>query len=221
MSRDIFQFWSEISEDAFVHPADRLVLQRINPNFHRECLPQAYRGNLRDAPVVLLFLSPGLDKGDNEHSASEKGRRYYAQQRIGKCDLPCEDQHESAYRWLTKILKQFGINYEQARSAVATLNIGAYKSESFHDWHMLAALPSSRICLDWAQSVLFPQAEAGERVVVCLRSPKYWGLRTGFSRGWLFCPKTTRNAFMRRDDEMRERVKAAVQEAVLRGKKSN
>jgi hypothetical protein len=86
---------------------------------------------------------------------------------------------------------------------------------------MLAALPSSRICLDWAQSVLFPQAEAEERVVVCLRSPKYWGLRAGDSRGWLFCPKTTRNAFMRRDDEMRERVKAAVQEAVLLGKKSN
>jgi hypothetical protein len=79
---------------------------------------------------------------------------------------------------------------------------------------MLAALPSSRVCLDWAQSVLFPQAEAGERVVVCLRSPKYWGLGNDESVGSLFCPPCTRGAFMLHG-EIRDRVKNAVQEAVL------
>ncbi len=214
MSRGIFQFWSEIPDDAFEHPADRQVLQRIKHNFAPDCLPQAYRGRLRTAPVVLLFLSPGLDPADPAHCADEKGRRYYASQRTGECDLPEEKEHPSAYKWLSRIIGQFGISYEQARSTVATLNIGAYKSKSFDDWPMLAALPSSRVCLDWAQSVLFPQAEAGERVVVCLRSPKYWGLGNDESVGSLFCPPCTRGAFMLHG-EIRDRVKNAVQEAVL------
>lgn len=210
MSRDIFQFWSEVSDDAFEHPADRRVLERVGPNFHRECLPQAYRGRLRTAPVVLLFLSPGLDPSDVVHCASEEGRHYYARQRTGDADLPEESEHPSAYKWLNRIVRQFGIDYEQARSTVATLNIGAYKSKSFDDWSVLASLPSSRVCLDWAQSVLFPEAEAGKRVVVCLRSPLYWGLGTGEPIGSLFRPKCNRNAIMLHG-EMRERVKVAIQ----------
>jgi len=220
LSRDIFQFWSEISDDAYEHPEDRRVLERCEHHFDHDCLPQAYRGSLRTAPVVLLFLSPGLDPKDAAHCATDQGRRYYAQQRTGEYDLPDEKDHPSAYKWLKKILSQFDITYEQARSTVSTLNMGAYKSETFSDWPVLASLPSSRACLDWAQSVLFPQAEAGERVVVCLRSPKYWGLRVGESIGSLYCPECTRSAIMIHG-EMRERVKAAVQQAVLRGKNSN
>jgi hypothetical protein len=215
LSQDIFQFWSEIPEGAFEHTADRQVLQRIKHNFAPDCLPQAYLGRLRTAPVVLLFLSPGLDPDDPAHCSDEKGRRYYARQRMGECDLPNEEEHRSAFKWLNRIIGQFGINYEQARSTVATLNIGAYKSVKFNDWPMLAALPSSRVCLDWAQSVLFPQAEAGERVVVCLRSPKYWGLGKDEGVGSLFCPPCTRAAIMRHG-EMRDRVTNAVQNAVLR-----
>jgi len=147
---------------------------------------EAYTGRLRTAAVVLLFLFPGLDSNDTTHCGTQQGRHYYASQRTGECDLPDEKEHHAAYKWLTKIIGQFDIEYEQARSTVATLNIGAYKSKTFDDWHMLAALPSSRVGLDWAQSVLFPQAEAGERVVVCLRSPKYWGLKSGKSVGSLF-----------------------------------
>jgi hypothetical protein len=219
MSRDIFQFWSGISEDAFEHPEDRKVLQRMKHNFAPDCLPAAYRGRLRTAPVVLLFLSPGLDPADAAHCSNEEGRHYYALQRTGECDLPDEKEHPSAYKWLNKIIHQFEINYDQARSTVATLNIGAYKSKSFDDWPVLAALPSSRVCLDWAQSVLFPQAEAGERVVVCLRSPNYWGLGIGEPKGLLFRPLCNRNAIMHHG-EMRELVKAAVQKALLNDKSS-
>jgi hypothetical protein len=214
LNRDIFQFWSEVSDDAFEHPEDRRVLQRVRPQFDRDCLPGAYRGRLRTAAVVLLFLSPGLDSGDVAHCSTPEGRHYYARQRTGECDLPEEKEHPSAYKWLTKIIRQFDIDYEEARSTVATLNIGAYKSKSFVDWPMLAALPSSRVALDWAQSVLFPQAEAGERVVVCLRSPKYWGLG-GQPVGSLFCPPCGRNAVMLHG-EMRERIKAAVKAAIQR-----
>jgi hypothetical protein len=183
VSQDIFQFWSEMPENAYVHPRDEQVLKRMDHNFSPYCLPGVYAGRPQTAPVVLLFLSPGLDQGDPEHGAGELGRKYYARQRTGNCKLPSVEEHPSAYQWLNRIIKQFGIEYEEARTSVATLNIGAYKSKTFDDWSMLAALPSSRASLDWAQDVLFPQAERGERVVVCLRSPKYWGLKVGAFQG--------------------------------------
>ena len=202
-----------------MHPEDQKVFQRIEHHFASDCLPGPYRGRLRTASVVLLFLSPGLDEDDPAHCATEQGRRYYANLRTGKCDLPTKEEHPSAFKWLNRIIRQFDIDYEQARSSVATLNIGAYKSKAFHDWAMLAALPSSRVCLDWAQDVLFPEAEAGDRVVVCLRSAKYWGLKTGESFGSLFCPEFVRSATMQHRD-MRKRIVNAVKEAVLRDKKS-
>ena len=61
---------------------------------------------------------------------------------------------------------------------MATLNIGAYHSKDVKDYASLLALPSSRISLSWAQDVLFPQAERGERIVVCMRSAARWGLET-------------------------------------------
>jgi hypothetical protein len=224
MSRDIFDFWSEIPDTAYEHPDDREVLRRMDHGFHPKCLPAAYSGPLRDAPVVLLFLSPGLDEsaeaGDVEHSASKKGRRYYASQRNGRGKLPSKDEHPSAYKWLRRVLRQFGIetdaDYEHARAKVATMNIGAYKSKDFKDCGMLAALPSSRVGLDWAQSVLFPEAESGKRVVVCLRSPQYWGLG-GRTKGTLFCPKFNRGGIMLHAGTMRRRVKDAVQRALHLG----
>jgi hypothetical protein len=219
LSRDIFEFWAEMPEGKYEHPADLSVLERMEHSFSRDCVAGPYNGRLRTAPVVLLFLSPGLDESDPAHSASVLGCRYYAEKQTGNHDLPTETEHPSAYRWLNRIIKQFGVSYEQARSNIATLNIGAYKSKTFDDWAMLAALPSSRVCLDWAQSVLFPQAEAGERTVVCLRSPKYWGLRVGTSNGSLFCPEYVRSGDMRHG-EMREAVVAAVQRAVMRSSNS-
>ncbi len=203
-------------EDGFIHPADAHVFRRLGQNhsFKLDCRPGPYGGPLKDAKVVLLFLSPGLDAGDAVHGASPAGKKYYVDQRSGVAKLPSTTQHEAAQRWLAKVIKQFGLNYEEARSTVATLNIGAYKSTSFPDWHMLAALPSSRASLDWAQSVLFPQAEQGERVVVCLRSADYWGLGIGEPIGAsLFRPQCTRGGFMYRD-EMRDRISAAVRAKV-------
>jgi hypothetical protein len=53
--------------------------------------------------------------------------------------------------------------------------------------------------LDWAQSVLFPQAERGERVVICMRAVNFWGLEAGQRYGKaLFAPQTTRGGHMRK-----------------------
>ncbi len=201
------------------------MLNRVEHGFSPACLPGPYFGRLRTAPVVLLLLSPGLDTGDKEHCAGNAGRKYYALQRTGDYDLPTEGEHSATKAWLTKIIRQFGITYEQAQSTVAVLNIGAYKSKTFDDWAMLTALPSSRASLDWAQNFLFPQAVKGERIVVCLRSADYWGLGTGEAIGKsLFRPKCTRGAIMHKGeirDQIATTVKAAVQKAIAQQQNSN
>jgi hypothetical protein len=84
---------------------------------------------------------------------------------------------------------------------VAVLNIGAYHSKTFTDHGLLAALPSSRMTLDWAQSVLFPQAEEGKRAVICLRAAEFWGLERGRRYGeGLFVPNVNRSGYMHNDN---------------------
>jgi hypothetical protein len=77
------------------------------------------------------------------------------------------------------------------------LNIGAYHSKTFKDYSVLAALPSSRVSIEWAQTELFPEAEAGRRVVICLRSAAFWGLERGRAyEGTLFAPEVTRSGIL-------------------------
>ncbi len=60
--------------------------------------------------------------------------------------------------------------------------------------------------VDWTQSVLFPEAIAGRRVVICLQSAYFWGLQKGERYGKaLFAPNTIRSGFMLKN-EMREQV---------------
>ena len=64
---DIFEFWSHNGRGERVHPFDQDALTRIAPDkhgFNLECLPAAFGGRLRTAPVVLLFLSPGLAESE-------------------------------------------------------------------------------------------------------------------------------------------------------------
>ena len=59
-------------------------------------------------------------------------------------------------------------------------------------------------------NVLFPQAEAGERVVICMRSAAYWGLETGRSYGkGLFAPHVTRSGHLRKNRDNRRLVELA------------
>jgi hypothetical protein len=77
---DIFEFWSQISRGENVHPADRKVLDRMNPHkhgFRLDCLPSSFGGRLRDAPVVLLYLSPGFAQQDLVDAQTDEGKDYY------------------------------------------------------------------------------------------------------------------------------------------------
>lgn len=215
MTADLFDFWADVPGDAREHPADKEVLDRAPHSFEMKCPPGPYMGPLRTAKVVFLFLSPGFDPKDVGDARSDEGQAHCKAQRTGSAPLPGQIEHEAAWLWWNKKIGKLRINPLGIAGQVAFLNINAYKSKSFKDWHMLAALPSSRVCLSWAQAVLFPQAEAGKRVVVCLRSASYWGLRPGLSRGGLFAPEVTRGGHMLHDG-IRPAVEAAVVHALAK-----
>jgi hypothetical protein len=105
------------------------------------------------------------------------------------------DQHPSAWRWWTSRTKIFGLE-KDIRFKFAFLNICPYHSKNFVDVSILASLPSCRTTIAWAQEILFREAERGERVVICMRSARYWGLREGTMRTSLFAPRVTRGGHM-------------------------
>jgi hypothetical protein len=115
------------------------------------------------------------------------------------------------HRWLSIRTRCFDLDWHQIRSKMAVLNIGAYHSKTFADAPLLAALPSSRTSVGWAQDVPFPQAIAGERVVVCLRVARFWGLKTGEKVGKsLFAPHVTTRGGHMKHGKMRDQIVMAV-----------
>lgn len=210
----IFKFWRRIGLNEKIHPADREVFRRVGKKGHRlhlKCLPSPINGNLNTAPVIFLFLSPGYNSKDLADAKSLEGRKRYQKRRQGI--LPIRDSG-SGVNWFRGIIGKLGFDEAKAFEKIAVLNIGAYHSKKFNDYPLLAALPSSRVSLDWAQHILFPQAKAGKRVVVCLRSAHFWGLKPGTKEGKLFVPEVTRRGHMRRktreQKEMREKVIRAI-----------
>lgn len=192
----IFEFWSEIGPNQHIHPADKRIFDRLGSGhgFDLHCLPLNFAGPLKTAPIVLLYLSPGLSQEDLDLAKSQRGKRHYSEQRTGT--FPLSDLNSAAAAWRKERLSWIG-HPDKIRSKVATANIGAYHSHSFVDDHILAALPSSRAMLDWAHNVLFPEAERGERIVVCMRKARFWGLEPGRRYGKaLFAPETNRRGHM-------------------------
>lgn len=224
MTVNIFRFWAKIKPHQKIHPADSAVFRRLGRDGHGldlRCLPGSFSGPLRRAPVVLLYLSPGLSAPDFRHARTAAGQKRYAQRRKGNAPLWAADEHPRAHKWWVSRTKAFGIDPAILRRKLAVLNIGAYHSKRFTDYPLLASLPSSRVSLEWAQNVLFPQAMRGERVVICLRAAHFWGLAEGHRYGRaLFAPRVTRGGHMRnktrRERKMRTAVISAVRKAILK-----
>ena len=210
---DIFSFWSQVNESDRVHPADQHVFDRVSHSFDLERMPGCFAGKLRTAPVVLLYLSPGSAEEDHVRTLSKSRKEYAIRKHGGNEPLPQTDH--PGLRWLASRTKCFGA-WETVRPYVAVFNIGAYHSKTFKDVPLLAALPSSRTSIAWAQDVLFPQAITGERVVVCLRAARFWGLEIGSRYGEaLFAPYVTMGGHMNRG-KMREQVVQAAKAAIAR-----
>ena len=205
---DIFDFWSAVSSTDRIHPADRSVLARVTHGFDLSCLPTPWFGPLAVAPIVLLYLAPGLAPGfDRAFAETADGQKWARDIRDGHQPLPSKAQHEPAHRWWTSRVKAFH-SPEAIADQVGIADIAPYHSVSFTDGPMLTALPSARAMVDWAQTELFPQAVRGERIVICMRSPRFWGLRAGWSEGALFSPETNRSGYLIHNDMRRQIVDA-------------
>jgi hypothetical protein len=193
---DIFEFWTRMKRGDQIHPADKEVFGRMNPEkhgFELDCLPACFAGRLKTATVVLLYLSPGPDQGIADDAKAEETKDYYFRRYQG--DEPFRDTGPGR-SWVERRTKIFG-DYETVRNKFAVLNIGAYHSKNVKDYGSLLALPSSRVSLAWAQQTLFPEAEAGKRIVICLRSASYWGLDIGRKyKGTLFAPAVNRGGHL-------------------------
>ena len=211
---DIFDFWAECPADARIHPQDQAVFDRRAPDtmgFDLRCLPASFAGRLRTAPGVLLYLSPGLAQSDIDEADTPEAQARYADRRKGDRPLDGEDDHLKHFLWWKARTQVFG-EPDVIREHVAIMNLGAYHSENFDAQLGVAALPSYRASLDWAQDVLFPEAITGKRVVVCMRSARLWGLRSGTTCGkGLFAPQMTRSGHMELGD-MRDQVVATVRQ---------
>lgn len=199
MATDIFDFWHGIRVKVGPHPADRRVLKRVDHGFDMKRLPLQFFGPLKTAPVVLLYLSPGLNPDRNYREArTREGREWHRRTWQGEEPLPNSN-------WCRSRTARFG-RFDEVRSRVAVLNIGCYHSKHFKGHYLLSALPSCRMSVGWAQEVLFPQAYAGKRVVICMRAAPYWGLRHGEPRYGkaLFAPKVTRGGHMEKNGDNEE-----------------
>src|SRR5258705_8680792 len=157
----------------------------MNPERHGfklNCLPGCFAGPLKTASVVLLYLSPGYSEADEADAKSNKGKDYRFRSWKGHEPFRNTGPGES---WLSSRTRNF-CDYETVRNKFAILNIGAYHSKNLKDYGSLLALPSSRVSLAWAQETLFPEAEAGKRIVICMRSAAYCilGTRCGTKIPW-------------------------------------
>ena len=216
MTNDIFDFWSVMKPGELIHPADNEALERLDHHFDLRCLPGCFAGPLRTAPVVLLYLAPGWAPEGLTRATEENAILQYARTWQGNEPLPGPGDPSNPYPgwvWRTRITKIFA-PWQELQTRLAILNIAPYQSPgTFKDYKALRVLPSCRVTLEWAHSVLFPQAKRGERIVVCMRSAKHWGLQRGTQSGQLYAPATARSGHMEHGP-MREEIVAAIRKAI-------
>ena len=215
-TEDFLQFWTKAIPNLHVHPDDAAELERNHHALALDTLVGPFMGPVRTAPVVLLTLNPGFSTGEAREAAQiPAARESMANNLGGDAPLPAWVGNPSGREWTTRRLRQFGLGYEDAEARIAFINLIPYRSrEGAKDMRMADRLESSRMVRAWARDTLFPEAVAGERVVVCLRSAKQWGLVPDTKRGAaLFAPKVTRGAFMEHVP-MREEIGVAVRRAV-------
>jgi hypothetical protein len=163
----------------------------------------------------LLTLNGGFNGIERHEAAIPAVREAMARNLYGDAPLPSFATNMKGREWTERRLGQFGLSYEVAASKVAFVNLIPYRStEGAKDMHMTERLESVRLVRAWARDTLFPETEAGKRVVVCLRSARAWGLDPDTQRGQaLFAPKFNRAGYMLHGP-MREKVGLAVRRAV-------
>jgi len=195
----LFDFWAGVAPDCRVHPEDEPILQTAKHHLKLCCIPNPYYGPLLTARVVLLFLNPGFLPKDEADAQSEQEMQFYWRQRQGNEPLRSQIDLAKKSWWVPRVKGFSDQDPEHLRDKMAILELCAYHSETFKDARLLRLLPSSQVALEWAQTVLFPQARSKQRVVICMRSHKRWGLERNTSDGWLFVPPVNRSGHLLKD----------------------
>lgn len=216
---DIFEFWKDVGSGDRIHPADEDVLraQSGTHQFDLHCIPNPFYGPLKSALIVLLYLNPGLSDGDRQAANDSAEQQFYLRQRRGSESLRSQVGLPRKSWWVSRT-KRFSDDPEVLRHQVAVLQYCPYHSKSFEgpEARVASMLPSCKIALEWASDVLFPEARARKRVVICLRSPRRWNLQQPSSDGFLFVPRVTRSGYMLNDD-MRAQIVGVVRDALSSG----
>jgi hypothetical protein len=201
-TENFLDFWARAIPSLKIHPDDAATLNGNHHQLALDTLIGPWMGPLRTAPVVLLTLNGGIADGgavERYEATLATSREWTARNLRGDLSLPNFATNPAGRKWTEGKLAQFGLSYETAASKVAFVNLIPYRSrEGAKDMRMADRLPSSRLVKAWARDTLFPEAEAGKRVVVCLRSARPWGLDpTTPRRGQaLFTPEVTRSGFI-------------------------
>jgi hypothetical protein len=211
---DFLQFWAKAADDLHRHPDDAAALNDGGHAFALDTLVGPWMGPLRTASVVLLTLNPGFSGVEAGEALMPAVRTNVARNLAGQAPLPNFATNPAGRRWTEARLAQFDLGYSTAADKVAFVNLMPYRSrEGGKDRRMLDRLTSVQMVRSLMRDTLFPEARAGKRVVVCLRSARDWGLEPNSQQGEaLFAPQFTRSGFIFHVD--RDRVASAVRRAV-------
>ena len=209
------RFWAKAIPSLQIHPGDAMALKGNRHTLALDTLVGPFMGPVRTAPVILLTLNGGFSGVERDEAKTPAVRELMARNLRGDAPLPTFATNPAGRKWTESRLAQFGLSYAVASLKVAFVNLIPYRSrEGAKDLHMIKRLESARLVRAWAHDTLFREAEAGKRVVVCLRSAGAWGLESDTQRGLsLFTPRFTRAGFMLHGP-MREKVSFAVQRTV-------
>ena len=217
---DYLAFWSKAIPNLHVHPDDEAALKSNPHEFALDTLVGPWMGPIRTAPVVILMLNGGMAGNGEEARAAQMptARESMAHNLTGDAPLPNWEGigNPAGREWTTRRLNQFGVSYKAASDKVAVVNLIPYRSkEGAKDIRMADRLESCRVLRSWMHYTIFKEAEAGKRVVICMRSHRHWGLERGTNRGVsLFSPVCNRAGFTLHDE--RAPIGQAVRRAVFK-----
>jgi hypothetical protein len=224
--RTPIDFWNispeelRTDEGMFVHPEDREDVENLF-DYHKDFLntyPAPYWGPLRTAKLVLAYAGPGntIGQGENGDVGQAQSVDWLARRHNSLSgDAPLDDKlhHGVLQSWfrtrLRSVLKDRDANLDQFSNAIAFINLTAYRGTETK-WEEVAFLPSTQVMRNWARSDLFPDAEAGRRVVIIMRAHKWWGIRKApWSKGSLFAPPVNRAGVLLSEQDVGKAAQAA------------
>ena len=172
MTSSLVEHWRELTGVTYpvVHPRDRAVFEAERHSFNLDFPPQAYVGDIENAPVVILSGNGGYDPSETPELfratiAPSEFLQYLHNPTVSK---------RNKYADYYKTLNFFDAIMD---GQVAIVNAVAYRSPKLsqekENRRVAEKLPSVHVHQKWLRGELFEQARRGERLVISKR-PGHW-----------------------------------------------